>query len=70
MHFEQAPFETARWVGTDDKALLKRFIDETRSAVAEDHDGAIVFLARNSWELNRTLKDWPDLKFAATREQG
>jgi hypothetical protein len=28
-----------------------------------------VFLARNSWELNRTLQDWPGVKFTATREQ-
>jgi peptide chain release factor 3 len=37
--------------------------------VAEDHDGAPVFLARNAWELNTILKEWPALKFTATREQ-
>jgi peptide chain release factor 3 len=70
MHFEQAPFETARWVAAEDPKQLKKFLEDTRSACAEDHDGAPVFLARNSWELNRTIKDWPELSFQATREQG
>jgi len=69
MHFEQAPYETARWVVCDDKLLMKRFLEEVRGSLAEDHDGAPVFLARNSWELNRTLQDWPGVKFSATREQ-
>ena len=38
-------------------------------ALADDHDGEPVFLARNSWELNRTMKDWPDIQFHTTREQ-
>jgi peptide chain release factor 3 len=68
VRFELAPYETARWIdGT--KAELERFIAANRSAVAEDNDGAPVFLARNAWELNTTLKEWPALKFTATREQ-
>jgi peptide chain release factor 3 len=68
VRLEQAPYETARWVMGED-AEVKRFIDEKRSAVAEDHDGATVFLARNAWELNTTLREWPSLTFTATREQ-
>ena len=48
---------------------MKRFLDETRGSLGEDHDGAPVYLARNAWELNRTIKDWPDVQFHATREQ-
>jgi peptide chain release factor 3 len=69
MHFEAAPYETARWIDTTDKALLKRFLDGNRGNLAEDHDGAPVFLARNSWELNRTIQDWSDIRFLATKEQ-
>ena len=47
MHFEQAPYETARWVASDDKVLMKRFLEEVRGSLAEDHDGAPVFMARN-----------------------
>jgi peptide chain release factor 3 len=70
MHFENAPYETARWVSAADKQQLKKFLDASRGNLGEDHDGAPVFLARNGWELNRTMKDWPEIRFHATREQG
>jgi peptide chain release factor 3 len=67
--FEAAPYETARWVSCGDPALLKRFVEQHREAMAEDRDGSPVFLARNSWDLNRTIEDWPDLRFEKTRER-
>ncbi|MEA2782619.1 MAG: peptide chain release factor 3 [Rhodospirillaceae bacterium] len=67
--FEPAPYETARWVQCDDPARLKAFIDGNRGALAEDRDGAPVFLARNSWELDYTQRQWPEIRFAKTREQ-
>ena len=67
--FETAPYETARWISSDDAAALKRFLDRHRDTVAEDRDGAPVFLARNAWALNRTMNDWPDIGFALTRER-
>ncbi len=67
--FETAPFETARWITGDDPALIKRFIERHRGSLAEDRDEAPVFLARNAWEMNRTIDDWPDLRFMATRER-
>jgi peptide chain release factor 3 len=68
--FETAPFETARWIGSSDKAALKRFVERHRGAsLAEDRDGALVFLARNAWDLNRTAQDWPEITFSATRER-
>jgi len=68
VRFEPAPYETARWIGGD-PAEVKRFIDANRSALAEDHDGVPVFLARNAWDLERMTKDWPAIQFTATREQ-
>ena len=67
--FEPAPFETARWVDSDDPVQLKKFLDERRSVLAEDRDGAPVLLARNMWELNRTMEDWPKVHFYKTRER-
>jgi peptide chain release factor 3 len=68
VRFEPAPYETARWV-EGDPAEVKRFLETNRAALAEDHDQAPVFLARNAWELNTTVREWPALKFSATREQ-
>jgi peptide chain release factor 3 len=65
---EAAPYETARWV-EGGAADVKRFSDTVPSALAEDRDGAPVFLARSRWDLERTQKDWPALAFNATREE-
>ena len=54
--FEQAPFETARWALSDDPLELKRFVEAHPFAIAEDRDGVPVFLARNSWDLQRTAE--------------
>ncbi len=67
--FEAAPYETARWVTGDDPAQIKRFTERHRASMAEDRDAAPVFLARNAWELNRTIEQWPDLRFPTTRER-
>lgn len=67
--FEAAPFYSARWVDAEDPAELKRFLDRNQNSAAEDRDGAPVYMARNSWDLNRAMEDWPKLKFTATRER-
>jgi len=67
--FEEAPFETARWIHSDDKLLIKRFAEANTSSMAEDRDGALVFLARNAWALGRAQQDFPEMVFSATREQ-
>jgi len=69
VHFEGTSFEHARWVEADDLKLVRKFGDANRDNVAEDHDGATVFLARNDWQLDRVKKDWPDIRFLSTREQ-
>src|SRR5690606_34780326 len=67
--FEAAPFETARWLTTDDPAALERLALRHRPSPAQDRDGAPVFPARNAWELGRRMEEWPALRFSATRER-
>ena len=67
--FDPTPYETARWIDTDDEALRKRFVASLRANLAEDGDDALVFLARNSWELERVQKEWPEVSFSAVRER-
>jgi len=69
VRFETAGLHTARWVEADDAALLKRFLSENQSAIADDHRGDPVFLARNAWHLDRAAEDWPAIRFLATKEQ-
>ena len=44
-------------------------LEQVLASLAEDRDGAPVFLARNAWDLNRTMEDWPKIRFSATRER-
>ena len=67
--FEASSLHTARWVEADDPRDLKKFRDGNQFAVAEDHDGATVFLARNAWHLDTAKKDWPAIRFLETKEQ-
>jgi len=67
--FEAAPFETARWISAEDPRDLSLFMEQNRGALADDRDGAPVFLARNAWELSYTEKKWDKIRFHATRER-
>lgn len=66
--FEATQYFTARWITCDDKNEMKRFWDANQMNVAEDHDGAVVFLARNAWHLNKAQEDFPKVNFNKTRE--
>ena len=50
------------------KNEMKKFQDANRLNLAEDNDGALVFLARNAWHLNKTQEDFPKVKFCKTHE--
>jgi peptide chain release factor 3 len=69
VQFESTSYQTARWVEAADPALLKKFTNENEASMADDHTGAPVFLARNSWHLERTGKDFPEVRLLKTREQ-
>ncbi|KAA5600419.1 peptide chain release factor 3 [Blastochloris sulfoviridis] len=66
---ENAPYEMARWVKSEKPEELKRFVEANRSSIAEDKDEALTFLAKNAWTLNRTMEEWPDIRFLAVRER-
>jgi peptide chain release factor 3 len=67
--FEPPPFELARWIAADDQAELKKFVAEHQGNMAEDRDGAPVFLAKSAWELRYTGEKRPAIRFAKTRER-
>ncbi|MBL4804226.1 MAG: peptide chain release factor 3 [Alphaproteobacteria bacterium] len=64
--FEQTELYTARWVSGDPQKL-KKFTDSNQSAIANDHDGDPVFLARNAWHLDDAQEKHPDITFKATK---
>ena len=60
--FEQTPFQLARWI-YGDKAAVAKFVDEQRSAIADDVDGDPVFLASSAFMMRRTEGLHPGLTF-------
>jgi peptide chain release factor 3 len=69
VEFEASPYETARWVTAEDPAVLKQFAARNTANMAEDRDGAPVYLAAGAWELNYAAREWPNVKFLETRER-
>ena len=67
VRFEEANLYTARWLRSKDEKAIKAFIDSNTSAVANDHDGDPVFLARNAWHLDNAKDNHPDIEFLATK---
>ena len=66
---EASPYDTARWIASDDAAALKEFTDLNRGALAKDRDGNPVFLAKSAWEVGYIADRYSKVKFAATRER-
>ena len=63
-------FETARWIAAADPADLRKFMDANKGNMAEDRDGAPVFLAKSGWELGYIADRNPAIRFTATKERG
>ncbi len=65
---DASPYDTARWISGSDTDLEK-FIGAHRGQMAEDRDGAPVFLAKSTWELGYVAEKFPNMHFAKTRER-
>ena len=68
VRFSPVALYTARWLEADSPHVMKKFIDKNPSAIADDHDGTPVFLARNAWHLENAAKEAPDIRFLKTLE--
>ena len=66
---EQSPWDTARWIASDDAAVLKAFQADNRGAAATDRDGAPVFMAKDAWEVGYVTQRNPSIRFTATKER-
>jgi peptide chain release factor 3 len=67
--FQPTSLFTARWLESDDRKELERFLDEHESALADDIHGLPVFLAANAYRMKVAEEDWPKIRFLKTREQ-
>jgi len=62
--FEGAPCDTVRWVSCDDEKALDKFKARYRTAVAEDNEGSLVYLAPSVYNLTNVQERHPEIAFA------
>jgi len=65
---DTSPYDTARWI-SGSEADMEKFLTAHRGQMAQDRDGAAVFLAKSAWELGYVADKFPNMRFAKTRER-
>jgi peptide chain release factor 3 len=60
--FEATPYNLARWV-SGEKTLVAKFVQDQRTAMADDVDGDPVFLATSAFMMRRTTEQNASLMF-------
>jgi peptide chain release factor 3 len=68
VNWDVAEFQLARWIAADDPKVLEAFVAAYRSAIAEDLDGDLVFLARNAFNLDYTGRESPGMVFTDVKD--
>ncbi|MCU4654582.1 peptide chain release factor 3 [Roseibacterium sp. SDUM158016] len=67
VRFEPSQFTSARWVsGPKDK--VEAFVAANKQHMAADNDGDPVYLTRMQWDIDRVVRDYPDVTLSATKE--
>ena len=67
--FEASPYAEARWLAGK-AADIEDFASKHRTAMADDIDGAPVFMAKSSWEVSYVGERYPNVEFQRTKERG
>jgi peptide chain release factor 3 len=57
-----------RWVASQDAVKLKTFNDAHGSSIAEDLDGAPVFMSTSAFQLNYDSERNPDIIFSDVKD--
>jgi peptide chain release factor 3 len=66
--YEQPRFTVCRWVTSGDPAKLKTFVDSHGSSIADDLDGAPVFLSTSGFQLNYDAERNPGIVFSDVKD--
>jgi peptide chain release factor 3 len=61
-------FQFARWIAAEDRKKLDQFATSYPSAIAQDFDGDLVFLARNAFNLEYTGDHNPGISFSDVKD--
>ena len=61
--YDPAPCDTVRWITSDDKTAIKRFVERYRANIAKDLDGDYVYLVPSVYNLSTTSDRHDEIKF-------
>ena len=61
-------FQFARWITADDRKMVDQFASGRSSAIAEDFGHDLVFLARNTFDLDYTGEHNPGIRFSDVKD--
>ncbi|MFW5655780.1 MAG: peptide chain release factor 3 [Roseicyclus sp.] len=67
VRFEPSQFTSARWV-SGPKEKVEAFMAANSQHMARDNDGDPVYLTRMQWDIDRVVRDYPDVMLSATKE--
>ncbi|QUS35502.1 peptide chain release factor 3 [Falsirhodobacter algicola] len=67
VRFEPSQFSSARWV-QGPKTAVEKLVNVNKGHIATDSDGDTVFLTRLQWDIDRVVRDHPDIRLTATKE--
>ncbi|MGD1038246.1 MAG: peptide chain release factor 3 [Roseiarcus sp.] len=65
---EPSRFEVCRWVSSEDRAELDKFVSAYPSSMAADLDDAPVFMASSAFNLRYEQERWPKITFADVKD--
>ena len=66
--FEPTNYTTARWLGSDDRQVLEKFIKSNRSQILTDRDGDPVYMSNSAWDLSFKEQNNEAITFLKTKE--
>ena len=66
--YEPVNFNVARWVRCDDRKKMAEFEKKNISNMARDAEDCLSFLTTSEWQLDRRMKEWPEIEFFKTRD--
>lgn len=66
--FEPCQFAIARWVSSEDKVALQKFVSSKPSSMADDLDGDPVFMASSQFTLKYDAERVPDINFTDVKD--
>ncbi|RAP41520.1 peptide chain release factor 3 [Rhodovulum viride] len=67
VRFEPSQFTSARWVHGE-KTAVESFVQKNKQHMATDNDGDVVYMTRLQWDIDRVVRDHPELTLSATKE--